>query len=174
MLQEVCARPCKLANAYPLMFCLQNTCIHVQQLPCPTFCLALSLSGRDEMFGQSRQRSFQRAASQRVVGSYCSCVRVHFQSVFNCVSIVLSVCLPPMASDGLVWPSPLPPHGQLRMVTVSLVSAVSPGPRLATRWLSAPSGSAVEPGSTLVVGYTRDAVKTLECNGFRFGLSKAF
>ena len=93
MLQEVCARPCKLANAYPLMFCLQNTCIHVQQLPCPTFCLALSLSGRDEMFGQSRQRSFQRAASQRVVGSYCSCVRVHFQSVFNCVSIVLSVCL---------------------------------------------------------------------------------
>ena len=39
---------------------------------------------------------------------------------------------------------------------------------------TAPLLSAVEPGSTLVVGYTRDAVKTLECNGFRFGLSKAF
>ena len=60
---------------------------------------------------------------------------------------------PPMASDGLVWPSPLPPHGQLRMVTASLVSAVSPGPRLATRWLSAPSGSAVDPGPRLGLGW---------------------
>ena len=46
----------------------RNIQSHRRQFSCPSFCLALSCSGRDEMFGQGRWLSFRR---MHIVSPYC-------------------------------------------------------------------------------------------------------
>ena len=58
---------------------------------CPSFCLALSCSGRDEMFGQAQLRLFHWAAGIHRVSSYCTRGLLFLFMRLPCVKCLLCV-----------------------------------------------------------------------------------